>query len=587
LEIASDPDDTVDNNYELTKLYAAQSSDYWFFGFDAPATSSNTVYVLYLDQDHLDSYGATTDAETYNVTTVPYHRPEYAIYIHNTGGVFSAAQVSIYAWNGATWGIPLTLEGSGGELHYNAGYLEIKVWNTAIGMQQETGSYALSLFSVDAGSKQPKDSVPSDPNLPGSNQISRFASVSERMNLRMPPNAELDPSSSPSALPIFWEYPTGSGGTAPWAGVNAKVYKDPQYTSEVVNFDLTSNAAYYASTAHDWAYDFIGDNTYYWRMRTNYKDAIGYYLGAWSQGSRFERKGFVPDNLTESVTFATPTFSWDRVEGAASYGLEVDDDPSFGSPAVSVGTSENTYTPTGTFYNGTYYWRVRAQRYGNIWNEWSQTQSFTLALPYPTNLRPNDPAKSNVLNYAPTFCWDPLIQSDAQGIPVLAAYRYHIQVSKGDPTFSNRYDEYDTEQTCWTPTKGYADADKCYWRVAMYDGNNILGDYTPAAEFTKQYPVTTLVSPLSGQVSSPPRFVWTPVAGASQYRFEASLYPTFQPLFDQIVTNETTYTPSSKFENFQVYYWRVAIIDYNGNLGPYTGSTVLTGYRISLPFIKK
>ena len=388
----------------------------------------------------------------------------------------------------------------------------------------------------------------------------------------MPPHAELDPSYSPSALPIFWEYPTGSTGTAPWSGVNAKVYKDPQYTSEAANFDLTSNGAYYASTAHDWPYDFIGDNTYYWRMRTLYRDPSGTYLGAWSQGWRFERQGFIPDNLTESVSFATPTFSWDRVEGAAAYELEVDDDPSFGSPAVSASTSENTYTPTNTFYNGTYYWHVRVQRYGSIRNEWSQVQSFTLALPYPTNLRPNDPTKSNVVKYAPTFCWDPLIKSDAKGIPVLAAYRYHIQVSKGDPTFSARYDEYDTEQSCWTPTKGYADADKYYWRVAMYDGSNIIGDYSPAAEFTKQYPVTTLVSPLGGQVSDPPRFVWTPVAGAAQYRFEASLYrhlPT-RSLTKWTPMRPPTHRPrSSRTTRYTTGGWRSSTN--NGNLGPYTG----------------
>ena len=30
LEIASDPDDTADDNYELTKLYASQSSNDWY-----------------------------------------------------------------------------------------------------------------------------------------------------------------------------------------------------------------------------------------------------------------------------------------------------------------------------------------------------------------------------------------------------------------------------------------------------------------------------------------------------------------------------------------------------------------------------
>jgi hypothetical protein len=54
------------------------------------------------------------------------------------------------------------------------------------------------------------------------------------------------------------------------------------------------------------------------------------------------------------------TFGWTDVLGAASYHLEVDDDPNFGSPIVSVDVTESTYQPTITFPNGTFYFHVKA-----------------------------------------------------------------------------------------------------------------------------------------------------------------------------------------------------------------------------------
>jgi len=70
---------------------------------------------------------------------------------------------------------------------------------------------------------------------------------------------------------------------------------------------------------------------------------------------RLELRGFLAKELSEAVTFATPTFSWSLVEGAESYDLQVDNDPNFGSPEVNINTRQNTFTPTYTLANGTYY----------------------------------------------------------------------------------------------------------------------------------------------------------------------------------------------------------------------------------------
>jgi hypothetical protein len=58
-----------------------------------------------------------------------------------------------------------------------------------------------------------------------------------------------------------------------------------------------------------------------------------------------------------------PVFQWTTAAGATSFDLEVDDDPAFGSPAISVtGVSGTSYTPTTDLDDATvYYWRVQSE----------------------------------------------------------------------------------------------------------------------------------------------------------------------------------------------------------------------------------
>jgi hypothetical protein len=144
-----------------------------------------------------------------------------------------------------------------------------------------------------------------------------------------------------------------------------------------------------------------------------------------------------------------------------------------------------------------------------------------------------------------------------------------------EPTFSGLYDYVDTEQSSWTPIKGYGDG-TYYWRVAVYDGAGKIGAYSDYQTFTKQYPITTLVSPISGaHQNTTPTFVWTPVDGAASYKLQVSKVATFATTYDSITTPNTRFTPTMKYPNGSTYYWRVAIVDANGNIGPYSDATVI------------
>ena len=474
LLIGSDPITDTLPGYNLSSLYASQSDAYWFLGFNVDISTTNITYVFYIDLDNVDGSGATTPPErNYNVTTIPAHQPEYAIYIDEIDGVINADNISVFAWNGSVWGYGQTLPDIGGSLYINSGYVELQLLNGSIGMEQTTSSASVMLFSVNTSTNLVEDSVPSDPNVPGSAQLSRFSAVSERMNIISPPNTVTgDPRTISSILPFFWDWPTGSNDATPFAGSRLEVHLDAAYTSlkaTYLNKSDTYNTRYLSWNNVTLVNDVVGDNIYYWRVQPRYKlPGLQEAFGAWTGGWSFYRLGFTAQNLKTSVTFATPTFSWDMAEGASTYRLQVSTDPNFGSTVINQVTPNNSYTPQGTLAQGHYYWRVQVNRYSGIVNDWSQVEQFNLSLPTPTGLMPDQ----EIVSYPPTFCWDPLIKykDESPYEPILTAWKYRVQVSR-DQSFSTIYDFIDTHNTCWTPTKGYLDG-TYYWHVAMIDGNN-------------------------------------------------------------------------------------------------------------------
>jgi hypothetical protein len=577
LLIGSDPTGDTSPGYDLSTLYASQSNTSWFLGFNVDISTTNITYVFYIDLDNVDSSGANVPPpdRNYNVSTIPAHQPEFAVYVDEKGGMFNTSNTWVYAWNGNSWGYGQKFYDIGGAVYASSGYVELQIPNSAIGMNQDTSSASIMLFSVNLSTNQLLDTVPSDPEVPGNAILSRFTAVSEHMNLVYPPTTTTgDPTTLTSLLPFYWDWPTGSNGATPFAGIILQVDLDQKYTPphEAV-FQINSDTSYFCENNASLLNDIMGDNTYYWRIQPRYMtngfpDAYGAWTGGWS----FHRIGFTTQNLSTSVTFATPTFKWDMAEGADSYRLQVSTDPNFGSTAINITTPMNTYTPPDTLAQGLYYWRVQVIRNGGTANDWSEVQQFNLSLPTPTGLTPDN----QIVHSAPAFCWDPLVGYD-HGEAVLTAWRYRLQVSK-DPTFSSIYDSSDTYNNCWTPAMGYDDG-TYYWHVAMYDGNGRTGSYSPSATFTKQYPITTLISPISGVVPRTPTFIWTPVDGAARYEFEVSWYPTFYPLYDSIETMNTQYTPTFIYQSDKAYYWRVAIRDHDGRQGPFTDAYILIGAK--------
>lgn len=99
-----------------------------------------------------------------------------------------------------------------------------------------------------------------------------------------------------------------------------------------------------------------------------------------------------PDNnLTLNST--TVSFEWDSVSNATMYELIVDNDISFLSPFLHTQNVQTTnyYSQNLSFYNQTYFWKVRARNISGVWGNWSDVDTFTVyTIPQLTNVNPDN-----------------------------------------------------------------------------------------------------------------------------------------------------------------------------------------------------
>jgi hypothetical protein len=187
---------------------ATQANNYWFLSFNANITNTtDATFAIYLDLDNLVGSGGITPPERdYSVTTVPEHQPEYVIYVDMARGVINSANTWVFTWNGTSWGYGQRFVDIGGAVYNTEDYIELKIPNGVIGMNQDTSSASIMLFSVNISDGMMQDTVPSDPQVPGNATLSRFTTVSERLNLVYPLSAVTgDSSTLPSLLPFYWD----------------------------------------------------------------------------------------------------------------------------------------------------------------------------------------------------------------------------------------------------------------------------------------------------------------------------------------------------------------------------------------------
>jgi hypothetical protein len=121
---------------------------------------------------------------------------------------------------------------------------------------------------------------------------------------------------------------------------------------------------------------------YYWRVYASNEYGTSDYSDIWSFATETppapDAPSLVaPSNGSGSVSLTPTVFVWNSIPSADSYGLQVDNDPLFGSPAINQSGLPNTNYSTYSLGSGTtYFWRANASNAGGS-GPWSDIWSFT------------------------------------------------------------------------------------------------------------------------------------------------------------------------------------------------------------------
>jgi hypothetical protein len=583
--------------YELADLFtiidrrAAKISQNWVVAFTTGASPSDTMrYALYFDTDHVaNSGGASDPLGNTAINPDASYRPEYVIYVDLVGGVGVTAQ--FFSWNAAAsaWNPPQNLLSIGGSVEYFASPQAVQLFipYTALNSASEdwVGSLALAVYTLEGNTV--RDSVP----LQGAT-LNNPVFVS---NMLMPLYPFDMPLSNPIVYtdmpPLRWRMPAYGVD-----GYQVQVARDPQFTDLIETWETyeTSTTPIFnlMPTAFQSRLAYANNESYYWRVRMRHErytsKAADFDVGPWSPPMRFKldsRQVGNPQLSTSDDVFMTPTFTWERVEGASGYTIQIDDDANFSAPMIDQATDATSFTPqetqsTAALSPGTqYYWRVAMRRSNMVIGHWTDAMIFTKTsfAPEPIAL-----ANSATFDQQPTLQWSAVLTPSAQ--PRLAAPAYRVQIANNS-AFNPLELEETTESTSYTPPKGKTIADGVwYWRVAFVDANNKLHPYSPTRSFTKSSPLPALLRPAQGEnTGEAPIFTWAPVNGAATYKIEYADNSSYNK--STSVTTEATAFVPTKVMTSSPYFWRVQMFDADRNPGPLVEGRFTAGFNIYLPTV--
>jgi hypothetical protein len=147
-----------------------------------------------------------------------------------------------------------------------------------------------------------------------------------------------------------------------------------------VNTVHDNNLAGIANSQDDSA-ALAGGTTYYWRVRAiNTLGQASSWSNVRSVRIKFAGPALLSPGNGTTASSLTPTFTWDTVNGATVYTIQVSKNSAFsGAKVVNTTTTDPFYILGASLQPGvTYYWRVRAQSpntYGP--GDWSAVFTFT------------------------------------------------------------------------------------------------------------------------------------------------------------------------------------------------------------------
>jgi len=179
---------------------------------------------------------------------------------------------------------------------------------------------------------------------------------------------------------LFWKMASGSSGY--------RIQVDQNSTFNSPNFDATIPAPDPSETPSVVVSPDLTDGVYYWRVSRIDKNGV---QGGWSLLRRFSVNLVIPASVSSSsasMSGAMPgasaasvlTLTWESVDGAVSYQMQLDDAVDFESPLFDE-SDPATSRSLPPLSDGKYFWRVRAFSEYGASSPWSETWSVEVAAP--------------------------------------------------------------------------------------------------------------------------------------------------------------------------------------------------------------
>jgi hypothetical protein len=225
----------------------------------------------------------------------------------------------------------------------------------------------------------------------------------------------------------------------------------------------------------------------------------------------------------------------------------------------TVTTAATEYTAQSTYSaSGVLYWRVQAEDENDNDLTWSEARSFEIDLEQPT-LDPATPTLGDAS--LPVLRW----------FPVPGAVSYTLRIHSPNDATPDVFPGFPSTAASFEKITGtglftweiHADFPKA-------NGGTTSGPWSDDADYT--HTIKEPTNPVSSAGANRLVLSWDAKTGTKQYKVQVSKREDFNPSFETKVTDNPDWAPtltSSNYTSGGTFYWRVAAIDGDGNVGAY------------------
>jgi len=259
------------------------------------------------------------------------------------------------------------------------------------------------------------------------------------------------------------------------------------------------------------------------------------------------------------VTTNKPVFIWYNNPGAIQYFIKMDNSDLFENPDIyEYEIFDTTYTPSNSFPNGSYYWKIGCvDTMGNCSN-WSETWRFVIDVkgmfPTPLLITPEEDFTLFSTSY-PDFQWE----------EVPGAESYLLQVDNDSFFTSLVINQKVINQTCYTHRNALQDG-TYKWRVVA---KNYQGDYSDWSDVwtfnidLDERDAPFLISPSDSSIFSDsyPEFVWSDIDDAVVYHLIVCMDEQFTtPVINEQNLVQSNYKTTDPLA-IGTYFWKVKYVN--------------------------